>query len=88
MFSIVGKFKKDGKRFICYQSGFIFRENVKIEKKVKADGDSKHIEVDVNRELPLQPEPIYDEVDVEGARKPVDAGILTLENMNCQVSLA
>merc|ERR1719378_914144 len=55
---------------------------------VKADGDSKHIEVDVNRELPLQPEPIYDEVEVEGARKPVDAGILTLENMNCQVSLA
>ena len=32
----------------------------------------------------MQPEPIYDEVDVEGARKPVDAGILTLENMILQ----
>ena len=60
-------------------------------KRVKADGDSISPKGDLVTELPLKPEPIYDEVvlEDEGAKKTFDdAGVLTLENMNCQVSFA
>jgi len=64
------------------------REEVK---RVKADGDSNSPNGGIVIEPPLKPEPIYDEViyaNEEAIKTFDDAEVLTLENMNCQVSFA